>query len=481
MRWASLAIAALAAVIMMIPLAADAATFNPEEVAKVDQIVANALAEVGTPSASVAVVRRGELVFAKSYGLRRLDPAESATPQTRYLIESVSKQFTAAAVLILADEGKVSLDERLSRYLPELGSADRRTVRQAMNHTAGFPDFWTVDFAPTLVLKPVSPREIVERWAKAPPLFSPGSSWSYSNTDYVVLGRLVERASGQSLGAFVHQRIFLPLGMSSASDMDGKPLRGDDAHGYARAAAGPPREAPRVAAGWTFGCGELSMTAADLARWDMGVLGHRLMSPAAYAAFETEAKLADGSATGYGLGVFVDRASGHRRLRHNGDLPGFWTENRVYLDDDLAIVVMVNGSYGGSPHAVIANGIEAMMLPSEPAAAIRGPPSPDQVLSTMFRQIAKDQLDRSHLSDEASAYLSGAVLADYRESFRKLGSPLAVLPVSDTVDHGVHVGRWVLVWPDTKLMFAVQLGKDGKVEEFFAYPVWLRPRQITSP
>lgn len=447
---------------LSISSAAYAKPFTPAEAAKVDQIVAEAMAEVGTPSASVAIVRDGEVVFAKTYGLRQLDPAKPASPDTRYRIGSVSKQFTAAAVLMLADQGKVSLDAPLNRYLPELGPDDRRTVRQALSHTAGFPDFWATYLMPFALTSPTSPDAIIERWGKAVPVFAPGSRWAYSNTGYVVLGRLVERVSGQPLAAFLRGRIFQPLAMTSASDAEG------DAVGYVRLAAGPPRVGIRPAPGWTFGCGDLSMTAGDLARWDVALLRHRLLSSSAYDAMTTEATLSGGAGTGYGLGLFVDRVGEYRRLRHNGDMPGYWTENRVYPDHNAAVAVMINSSYGGSPHAVIANGIEAMLLP---AATQR---SPDEVLGTLFKQIRDDRLDRGALSDDASAYLSGQVLDDYRDSFRRLGSPAEVILVGDREDNGARIANRLLVWPDIKLMVEVRIGADEKVEDFFVYPVWVQ-------
>jgi CubicO group peptidase (beta-lactamase class C family) len=445
------------------------APFTNAEASAVDKLVAAAMAESGAPSASVSIVRDGKIAYAKAYGLRRLGAQEAAAVNTRYRIASVSKQFTAAAVLMLADSGKISLDDDVSRYLPELSGADPVTIRQVLSHTGGYREFWAADYLPSELKRPTSAQAIVERWGAAAHEFPPGTKWSYSNTGYVVLARLVERVSGQPLGEFLRDRIFAPLHMTSAEDVDGKPMGGSDATGYARFANGPPREAQLPAGGWTLGCGELAMTASDLARWNISIIDQSLMSRAAYAAQLSETKLKDGKGTGYGFGVFLDTVRGHRRVLHNGILPGFWSENRIYPDDRAAVTVMVNGSYGGSPHAVIANGIEKLLIleqsGSTPAA------SPRDMARKLYDQIRTGSLDRSLLTDDASEYLSGQALSDYQESFAQLGEPLALVRVGTEQTGDVTANTWIAVWPKAQLVVILRTRPDGKVEEFFAYPV----------
>lgn len=459
----------LAVAAWMIGSPAICAPFTDAEAAAVDKLVAAAMAESGAPSASVSIVRDGKIAFAKAYGLRQVGGQAAASVDTRYRIASVSKQFTAAAVLMLADSGKLSLDDEVSRYLPELKGADHTTIRQVLSHTGGYPEFWTVDYVPSELKRPTSAQSIVERWGAAAHDFPPGSKWAYSNTGYVVLARLVERVSGQPLGEFLHDRIFAPLHMTSAEDLDGKPMGGADATGYARFGTGPPREALLPAAGWTLGCGELAMDASDLARWDISIIDQSLMSRAAYAAQLTETKLKDGTGTGYGFGVFLDAVRGHRRIWHNGILPGFWSENRIYPDDRAAVAVMVNGSYGGSPHAVIANGIEKLLILEQGSPTPVA--SPRDVARRLYDQIRTGALDRSLLTDGASEYLSGQALSDYQESFAQLGEPLALVRVGTEQTGGVTANTFIAVWPKAKLVVTLRTRSDGKVEEFVAYPV----------
>jgi len=445
------------------------APFAAAESSKVDQLVSTTLAGSGVPSASVAIVQDGRIVYAKAYGARSVEPRQPATVTTRYRIASVSKQFTATAVLMLADEGKISLDDPLAKYLPELGEGDGVTVRQALSHTAGYPEFWTLDYVTPEKKRATTPEAILQRWGKDKLDFEPGSRWSYSNTGYVILGRLVEKVSGQPLGAYLNTHIFAPLQMTSAQDVDGKSRGAADAMGYSRYALGPPREAAPPAAGWTFSCGELAMTATDLAKWDISMINRTLMSSTAYSAQFAEAKLTDGAGVGYGAGLFVDKAQGHRRVRHNGDLPGFWTENRVYPDDRLAIVVMINGNYGGAPHVAIADGIERLLLPAEKSSTPS--PAPGSVVRKIYAQIRTGSLDRRMLTADASDYLSGTVLTDYQRSFARLGEPLILASMVSESSGGSTVNSWLGVWPSGKLVMVLRTRADGAIEEFMASPV----------
>lgn len=462
----------LAAIFAVIVLAwgapSQAGPFTSSEVARVDRLVADSLAASGAPSASVAVARGGEIVFARAYGVTDLVSRRPATTATRYRIGSVSKQFTATAILLLADRGKLSLDDPVARWIPEIGS-QTATVRQALTHTGGFAEFWPTDYLLPTLKRSTTAVEVARRWGAAPPNFAPGTKWSYSNTGYNALGLIVERAAGLPLDEFLKRNVFMPLGMRSAIDVDGRSPGIGDALGYERTADGPPRIAQQPARGWTFAAGDLAMTAEDLALWDLNLVQNRLLSPATAIAQQAEQKLVDGSATGYGFGVFLGAANGHRLVSHNGILPGFLSENRVYPDDAAAIVVLVNGSYGASPHAVIANGLEEMLFPRLPSDALTA--TPGALMRGLIAQIAAGELDRTLLTPDADDYLRGEIFEDYRESFVRLGKPLVILRQSSDVSDGLNVYQWMAVWPTAKLIVILRTRPDGKVQEFYAYPV----------
>jgi len=251
-----------------------------------DKTVTDLLAKSGAPSASVAIVRDGKIVYARAFGNARLDPVMAATPQMRYSIGSISKQFTAAAILLLAEEGKLTLDDKVVRWLPELTRAKDVTIRQLLSMTSGYQDFWPQDYVMPMMMKPVTPQEILTGWAKIPLDFEPGTKWQYSNTNYVIAGMIAEKVAGMPLLDFLRARVFNPLKMTSVSNTDEAPLGDGDPMRYLRYAAGPPRVAPKEGRGWMFAAGELAMTAHDLALWDISVIDQSILQPASYRALD---------------------------------------------------------------------------------------------------------------------------------------------------------------------------------------------------
>ncbi len=188
--------------------------------ANVEKIANWAIHRTGAPSASIAIVLDGHLAYSNAFGNARLTPAVEARPEMRYALGSVSKQFTAAAVLLLVQDRKMSLDDRVSKFMPELTQSNEVTVRMLLSHTSGYSDYWPEDYLMTDMMVPTTPADIVAKWAKRPLDFSPGTKWQYSNTNYVIAGQIVERLSGQPLFVFLKARVFDPLGMNTVYDVN---------------------------------------------------------------------------------------------------------------------------------------------------------------------------------------------------------------------------------------------------------------------
>jgi D-alanyl-D-alanine carboxypeptidase len=187
-------------------------TIDPALRAHIDRIAAIVLDHTGVPSASVALVKGGKLVFAHAYGKAQLEPAKAATPDMRYSIGSISKQFTAAAILLLQEQGKLSLDDAVGKYVPGLTRSDEVTIREILSHTSGYQDYWPEDYVMTPMLKPETAQQIIDTWAKKPLDFEPGTKWQYSNTNYVIAGLIVEKVSGKKLLEFLSEHIFTRWG-----------------------------------------------------------------------------------------------------------------------------------------------------------------------------------------------------------------------------------------------------------------------------
>src|ERR1700689_1693169 len=172
-------------------------TIDPASRARVDAIAAGVMQQRGVPSASVAVVQGGKLVYTHAYGRAHIDPDKAATPEMRYSIGSISKQFTATGILLLAEQGKLNLDDPVGKYVPGLTRADEVTIRQILSHTSGYQDYWPEDYLMRPMRQPTTAQQILNEWAKKPLDFDPGTQWQYSNTNYVIAGMIVEKVSGQ--------------------------------------------------------------------------------------------------------------------------------------------------------------------------------------------------------------------------------------------------------------------------------------------
>src|SRR5438132_160125 len=191
---------------------ANAQTQLPADlIEKIDKVATDALTRTGVPSASIAVVKDGQVVYVKAYGDALLEPKTPATTEMRYSIGSISKQFTAAAILLLQEQGKLSLDDKVGKFIPNLTRANEVTIRQLLSHTSGYQDYWPQDYVMPMMLQPVTAQKIMDTWAKIPLDFEPGARWQYSNTNYVIAGVIVEKAARMPLLQFLSEKVFTPL------------------------------------------------------------------------------------------------------------------------------------------------------------------------------------------------------------------------------------------------------------------------------
>ena len=271
--------------VMVFPLlllvsAAHGQAFDASLASRVDAAVKRCLAEDGAPSASVAIVSGGQLAYVEAFGMASLAPPVAATPSTRYQLASLSKTFVAEAVLQLAAAGKLSLDDPISRWYPDVTQAANIKLRQILSHTAGLPDHYP-SYTAGPYNRATTPDAIIARWGRHPLLSPPGTQFHYSNLDYEIAGRIVEKVSGQTLFAYLQEHVFKPAGMTSAIDLDTLPDGSNLlATGYVRDALAPLHAAPYEGPGWSFGAGQVVTTARDVASWDAAFLAHRVLPPA---------------------------------------------------------------------------------------------------------------------------------------------------------------------------------------------------------
>ncbi len=427
----------------------------------IDGMVRDVLSKTGVPSASLAVVQDGKITYAQAYGSARLDPNTPAAPTMRYSIGSISKQFTAAAILLLAEEGKLSLDDPVSKYVSGLTSGNQITIRQLLSHTSGYQDYWPQDYVPPMMLQPISADEIMDRWARKPLDFEPGTKWQYSNTNYVIAGAIVEKVSGVPLLQLLSQRVFTPLGMKSVSDTNENKLPPTDPGGYFRYALGPLHPAPKEGRGWMFAAGELAMTAEDLAKWDISIIDRSVLKPASYREMETEVVLKDGVGTRYGLGMFVTSSNGHRILEHGGEVSGFTAENIVLPDDKIAVVVLTNQDAAEAASEIGTN-VRTMLV----SAANPQDPKQDELMRKVYDGLQQGKIDRTLFTDNANAYFTDQALKDYAASLGPLGAPDSFNQTRTSGRGGMIDRIYEVKYPKKNLVIIIYQMPDGKIEQY---------------
>ena len=382
----------------------------------VDEAVHEILAKSGAPSASIAIVKDGAVAYEQAYGLARVDAKTPATPAMRYCIGSISKQFTAAAILLLVEEGRLSLDDRVVRWLPELTRAKDVTIRHLLTMTSGYRDYWPQDYVMPMMMNDVEPAAILEQWAEKPLDFEPGTKRQYSNTNYTILGVILERVAGMPLMQFLQQRIFTPLAMKSVTDIDGVALGPGDPMRYQRFALGPPREAPKEGKSWLFAMGSLAMSAHDLALWNISVMDQKLLQPASYRELTREMQTASGVGVRYGLGVGVSMIEDRRAISHGGEVSGFTATNVIFPDDRAAITVLVNLD-ASDASGEIATKIRKLVFPQ----AI-GPSKEAQAIARgIFENLQRGRIDRSLFTANANHYFSDQAVKDFASSLGAQG------------------------------------------------------------
>ena len=428
---------------------------------KIDTAAREVLAATRVPSASVAVVRDAQIAYVQAYGDASVAPRRPALPTMRYSIGSISKQFTAAAILLLVEEGKLSLDDPVARFIPSLTRAGEISIRQLLSHTSGYQDYWPQDYVPPFMLREITAERILDLWARKPLDFDPGTQWQYSNTNFVIAGLIVEQVAAKPLLQFLQERVFAPLAMKSVLNIDRERLGDTDATGYLRYALGPLRLAPKEGKGWLFAAGELAMPADDLARWDISLLQQSLLKPASYREMTTDQKLQSGANSRYGLGISVVTVAGHRVWRHGGEVSGFTADNIVLPDDQAAIVVLTNQD---SAHAAdqLGERIAGLLLPKKPAA------DADRLAHDrgLFDALQHGRLDRALLTENCNSYFSAQAIADFASSLGALGAPAEFTLASQSRRGGMNTRVYNIKFSAQTVTLVLREMPDGLVEQF---------------
>jgi D-alanyl-D-alanine carboxypeptidase len=449
------------AILAALALAASAQA-QSVDTARLDGIIRQAVAEKHIVGLSVGVMQNGNVVFDKAYGLRDLESKAPVTPQTMFAVGSVTKQFTCTAVMMLVEQHKLALSDPIAKWYPNLTRAKDITLLDLGGHLSGYHDYYPLDFVDREMAKPATPDQIINEYATQKLDFEPRSKWSYSNTGFLLLGRVVEKVSGQPFGAFLQTNIFDRLGLKRTAY---EPARGADmATGYSSFALSPPMAAEPEARGWAGMAGAIWSTPADLLAWDRSLMNHTLISKSSYDVLATPQRLTDGRSSGYGCGESIDDRGAALVLSHGGAVSGFVALNTVIPATRSAVVIFSNTDF--SPIGPLNQQIVKMLMPPDATAPTVAGATALEAATKFLHDLEKGVADRSTLGEDFSVFLTPARIAAGRKALNAMG-PISKIEVRRVSERGgMAVAAVTFTVGKTPLQGLMYRTPDGKVQEF---------------
>ena len=444
------------------PTAAPTVTVPAIDVNEVDTLIQRVVAEKRLVGLNVGVMQDGKVVLAKGYGYRSLDPKLPVTPTTMFGIGSVTKQFTCSSALLLEQERKLSMNDRVAKYFPTATRANDITLLELGQHVSGYRDYYPLDFVVREMAKPEPTDTVIARYATRPLDFEPGSRWSYSNTNFLILGKAIEAASGKSVGEFMKERIFTPIGMTRTA-FDRIPNDTNTAIGYTSYALADPVTVAPEAQGWIGAAGAIWSTPTDLLAWDLALIDGKVLSAESYAKLTTPRVLTDGRLTTYGCGLGVQKTGNAVIFSHGGGIAGVVTQNIVIPATRSGIVTLANADFAATGE--ITSALIAKLTPRLDVPTIAGPTALDAA-KAFLTSVEQGKVDRSTLGDDFNALLTDEHLARDRASLATHGKVTDVV-VRQTVERGgMAVTTVEYKVGKTPARTAMYRSPDGKIQQF---------------
>ncbi len=450
----------------------------PIDTARVDSFVNANMASRHLIGVSIGLLAEGKVVLLRSYGLSHRETSQPVDTLTRFAVGSVTKQFTAAIILQLADRHKLSLDDKVSKWFPDLTRANDIAVRDLLGHVSGYPDYYPLDFVDRRMLRPITADSLIRWYGRQPLDFDPGTRWSYSNTGFILLGRIAELAGGEPLRRQMRERIFGPLGMTNTQyePRDELPPR---AQGYSWFAMGDPMPAEPEGAGWAAAAGGIWSTPSDLLKWDAALMDGRVVGAPWLMQMTTPRRLANGASTNYGFGLGIGVADGDTIWAHGGAVSGFAAQNTLVPSSHSAVVVLSNAesSIPSFPLMRMAVRIRpaaptrdstraaAATADARPVPDIHGPAAVDASRDFM-RQLQAGRPDRSLLGDEFSWWLNDDRVRSAAPRMAALGEPSRVVQVSRGERGGMEVTTTRFTFASGTVTALMYRTPDGKIQEY---------------
>ncbi len=443
----------------------------------IDSYIETQMRNLHIPGVSLAIVRDGRIVKAKGYGLANIESNSAATPKTVYEIGSLTKQFTAAAVMMLVEEGKLSLDDKITKYFPDAPQAwNRITVRHLLSHTSGIQNHVAVPgylnrFKTNLSFETTPTREeILKEFFKLPSEFEPGETWAYDNTGYYLLGFVIEKTSGKSYYQFLDERIFKPLGMRATRNTDTRPIVPNRASGYEWVNSkfeNRPVLLPTIA----FSAGTIVSTVEDMAKWDAALYTEKLLKKSSLERMWTPAKTNDGAfaSFNYGFGWFIDNYHGHRIVLHTGGTPGFSSAIYRFMDDKLTVIILSNHSDRFLDQLAV--DIAGKYVPA--LKRPEGKTDPDPETTLRLKKVMSDLLNGSHDANLFTPPMRLFLNTSTGKGFWQWAAYHGILTsftFSDREDaDDSYLSRYRVSLGVNHYWFSFKVKKDGKIAQIYNF------------
>ncbi|NII11069.1 serine hydrolase domain-containing protein [Oleiagrimonas sp. C23AA] len=451
-----------------VPLVAMAVpvSLSHRQVTRIDAGVRAIMQRTGTPSAVIEIAQHGQVLYRHAYGLRDRRKQRPATVDSYYEIGSITKQFTAAAVLQLQEAGKLHLDDKLSDYLPNAPHASEVTLRQLLSHTSGLPDYLDAIDKAGAIGKRASFDTLMSYVAGKPLDFAPGSHWSYTNTGYAMAGRVIEVVSHESYRHYVQTHLLDRAGMTHTYTVADEGTLPNMAIGYQRK-DGRIVPAPTIADSVGWAAGFLVSTVGDLEKWNVALRGGRIVTPADYALMSRSVRVGQGDA-GYGLGLFVGKLDGQPRIGHTGGSLGFTTASEYFPRQALLVIAFTNFVDNPEPGETITTAIFEDLDPTIAAAAMRPAKGENAAitrkLKAFFPHMQAGDTNSPLLAARLGKKMKMGLAKRLAGEFKGYGQPTAFIYKGEHMQAGMTFHDYVIRFgPGSLLKFGIALDRDGKI------------------
>ncbi len=449
---------------------------------KVDQYVMQQMQRTYTPGIAVGIIKDGKVILRKGYGLANVELAVFTDPNSVFQLLSLTKQFTAAAIMCLVQSGKLSLDVTVSKYLPVPASWKSITIRHLLTHTSGIMDLTDVHPYFEQIREDATPQQLIAPVYKLNLLFQPGSQWMYSNSNYFILGMVIEKVSGETYKKFLEEHLFQPLGMNATKVNDTRDVIPYRVSGYHwlgdNAEQEPPiisgyhgiknvlQNAIYISPSRLWAAGAVVSSINDLIKWDSALDNHLILSNSSYELMINPAKLQKGTEVNYGFGNELFTIRGHRVAGHQGGGMAFNTAYLRFIDNHVSVIVLCNQTTG--PSKQIASHIASFLIPCleydtlVKSSNLAEPKEITEIFKSIISKAKNGEVDKKIFANEAqeTANFIQRTGADF---FKQRGDLQSIQFLEDRTDGGKHIYIYRAKFKYSTILWKLEFNKDNKI------------------